>query len=235
MNIEIANRLVELRKKNGLSQEELADKLGLSRQAVSKWERAESSPDTDNLICLAKLYNVSLDDLLQTSQDVDEIKEEVREKESEKENSIKELKERLEEKGYAALSEEEKERYKKISTFDHIFTSVMYVVAVIIYFTISFIYEGQWQRLWVIFLVPVFLSSIISCIKKRRVTPFAFPVFVAFIYLGIGVYFSLWHPTWIMFISIPIFYTLGGTIDSAIAKKRNEKVDPDDIDDDDEE
>ena len=64
MNIETANRLYELRKKNGLSQEELADKLGISRQAVSKWERAEASPDTDNLILLAKLYNVSLDELL---------------------------------------------------------------------------------------------------------------------------------------------------------------------------
>ena len=51
MNIEIANRLVQMRKKMGLSQEQLADKLGLSRQAVSKWERAEASPDTDNLIC----------------------------------------------------------------------------------------------------------------------------------------------------------------------------------------
>ena len=73
MNIEIANRLVDLRKKSGLSQEELAAKLGLSRQAVSKWERAEASPDTDNLICLAKLYGVSLDDLLNTNQSVDEI------------------------------------------------------------------------------------------------------------------------------------------------------------------
>ena len=73
MNIEIANRLVELRKKSGLSQEELAAKLGLSRQAVSKWERAEASPDTDNLICLAKLYGVSLDDLLNTDDSVEEI------------------------------------------------------------------------------------------------------------------------------------------------------------------
>jgi transcriptional regulator with XRE-family HTH domain len=73
MNIEIANRLVDLRKKSGLSQEELAAKLGLSRQAVSKWERAEASPDTDNLICLAKLYGVSLDDLLDTDQSIDEI------------------------------------------------------------------------------------------------------------------------------------------------------------------
>jgi len=82
MNIEIANRLVELRKKSGFSQEQLADKLGLSRQAVSKWERAEASPDTDNLICLAKLYGVSLDDLLNTDQPVEEIVQEIKEQEA---------------------------------------------------------------------------------------------------------------------------------------------------------
>lgn len=65
MNIEIANRLYQYRKNNNLSQEELAAKIGVSRQAVSKWERAEASPDTDNLILLAKLYGVTLDVLLQ--------------------------------------------------------------------------------------------------------------------------------------------------------------------------
>ena len=85
MNIEIANRLVNLRKKNGLSQEQLAAKLGLSRQAVSKWERAEASPDTDNLICLAKLYGVSLDDLLNTDEPVEDIAREQEEKRAEEE------------------------------------------------------------------------------------------------------------------------------------------------------
>ena len=64
MNLEIANRLVALRRERGLSQEDLAARLGVSRQAISKWERAESSPDTDNLIALARLYGVSLDALL---------------------------------------------------------------------------------------------------------------------------------------------------------------------------
>ncbi len=64
MNVEIANKLVNLRKRSGLSQESLAEKIGVSRQAVSKWERAESSPDTDNLIALSKLYNISLDEML---------------------------------------------------------------------------------------------------------------------------------------------------------------------------
>ena len=58
---ELAQRLYEMRKAHNLSQEELADKLNVSRQAVSKWECGDSSPDTDNLIALSKLYDVSLD------------------------------------------------------------------------------------------------------------------------------------------------------------------------------
>ena len=64
MTLETANRLYELRKKHNLSQEELAERLGVSRQAVSKWERSEASPDTDNLIALAKIYDLSLDELI---------------------------------------------------------------------------------------------------------------------------------------------------------------------------
>ncbi len=64
MDLTMAQRLVDRRKAAGLSQEALADKLGVSRQPVSKWERSESSPDTDNLIALAALYGVSLDELL---------------------------------------------------------------------------------------------------------------------------------------------------------------------------
>jgi len=64
MNYKIANRLVELRKRNGYSQEELADKLGVSRQAISNWERAEALPDTENLIALAGLYEITLDEVI---------------------------------------------------------------------------------------------------------------------------------------------------------------------------
>lgn len=64
MDLAMAQRLVDRRKAAGLSQEALAAQLGVSRQAVSKWERSESSPDTDNLIAFAALYGVSLDELL---------------------------------------------------------------------------------------------------------------------------------------------------------------------------
>ena len=68
MNIETANRLYEYRKSNNLSQEELAERIGVSRQAVSKWENGTSEPSTANLIALSKLYGISLDELVKGSE-----------------------------------------------------------------------------------------------------------------------------------------------------------------------
>lgn len=81
MHIKMADNLVRLRTKHGFSQEELAGKIGVSRQAVSKWERAESSPDTDNLIALAKIYNLKVDDLIYT-EDANETQENMSSRES---------------------------------------------------------------------------------------------------------------------------------------------------------
>lgn len=60
----LADKIIEERKKNGWSQEELAEKLGVSRQAVSKWESAGSIPDLQKVILLATLFGVSTDYLL---------------------------------------------------------------------------------------------------------------------------------------------------------------------------
>ena len=57
----IGNRISELRKKYSYSQEYVASKLGVSRQAVSKWETDQTAPDTYNLIALAELFNVSVE------------------------------------------------------------------------------------------------------------------------------------------------------------------------------
>ena len=60
----LADKIMEERKKNGWSQEELADKLSVSRQAVSKWESSQSVPDLQRVIQLAEIFNVSTDYLL---------------------------------------------------------------------------------------------------------------------------------------------------------------------------
>lgn len=57
------DNLVELRKLNQLTQEELAEKVGVTRQAVAKWESGESEPSLDKCKLLAEAFNVSIDDL----------------------------------------------------------------------------------------------------------------------------------------------------------------------------
>ena len=58
------SRIQALRKQQGLSQEELADRLGLSRQAIGKWESGSSMPSIDNLIELSSILQTSVDYLL---------------------------------------------------------------------------------------------------------------------------------------------------------------------------
>ena len=69
--MEIGNKIMELRKKNGLSQEELAEKIGVARQTISKWELGETSPDLNQAKELSKVFNVSLDEL--TNNDIKDI------------------------------------------------------------------------------------------------------------------------------------------------------------------
>lgn len=63
-------KLYQLRKKHGFSQEALAEKLNTTRQAVSKWENNNGYPETEKIILLAKLFQVSLDDLLIEEKDI---------------------------------------------------------------------------------------------------------------------------------------------------------------------
>lgn len=69
--MEIGKKIMELRKKNGLSQEDLAEKVGVARQTISKWELSETSPDLKQAKELSRIFNVSLDELV--SNDINNI------------------------------------------------------------------------------------------------------------------------------------------------------------------
>ena len=62
--MEFNNKLYELRKQKGFSQEELANRLNVSRQTISKWEVGESTPDMEKLAAISDLFEVSLDELV---------------------------------------------------------------------------------------------------------------------------------------------------------------------------
>ena len=144
MDMETAGRLAALRRERGLSQEALAERLGVSRQAVSKWERAEASPDTDNLILLSRLYGVSLDSLLATEDEV------VSAQNSEAENAPN-----------AEMSTQTDDGKQK----GHV--------------------SPKTARFW---------------------KAFPYPVLVTVVYLLLGFLGNWWHPGWLVFLTIPLYY-----------------------------
>ncbi|MCL2383213.1 MAG: helix-turn-helix domain-containing protein [Oscillospiraceae bacterium] len=62
--MEFSERLIHLRKENGLSQEALGDKLNVARQTISKWELGETTPEMDKLIKISEIFDISLDALI---------------------------------------------------------------------------------------------------------------------------------------------------------------------------
>lgn len=193
MNIKLADRLVELRKENKLSQEALAEKLGLSRQAISKWERAEASPDTDNLIALAELYNVSLDTLL-GNENANAQKEEKDEKQpvTEREN-----------KGRAQLKK----------------TPIALLAAVAVYVVGGIIIGGKWWAvMWILFpLVVAWMAySISMMLENKRLISIGFAtaavaLCAVAVFILFGMLFKLWKIAWIVFLAIPAYLYIAVT------------------------
>lgn len=66
--MDLSEKLLNLRKANDLTQEQLAEKTGVSRQSVSKWESGQSVPELDKIVALSELFNVSTDYLLKPSE-----------------------------------------------------------------------------------------------------------------------------------------------------------------------
>lgn len=220
MTIESANHLAELRRAHGLSQEDLAERLGVSRQAISKWERAESSPDTDNLIALAQLYGVSLDELLglqlppaaraaeaeYTATDAascdDPQPEEAAPPEAPAgddplpEGSYYEHMARqaaMEAERTAAA--EARERHHRRMRFPYpIFVTIAYLV-------LGFCFS-LWHPGWIIFLtIPLYYLPESERVPVRLL---GHPVMVTIIYLLLGTMCNLWHPGWLIFLLIPL-------------------------------
>ena len=84
----LGNNLFQARKKAGLSQEAVAEKLGVSRQTISKWETDETIPDIYQSKKLAKLYHLTLDELIDFDIDIKEIEEIIKNTNEEKEDKI---------------------------------------------------------------------------------------------------------------------------------------------------
>ena len=185
MNIEIANRLVELRRAHGYSQEELAAKLGVSRQAVSKWERSEASPDTDNLIALARLYDISLDGLLLHTPAGGAAAQAAPEPEPETETAPGRDTEAEEvfaaASAWDAAEQAERKARKKV-------------------------WKKRKERL--LWLLTLVLMAALPYLTYRLGLSEVYAVIITIAYLLTGFLLDNWHPGWMLFLTIPLYYSL---------------------------
>lgn len=251
MNLEIATRLVELRKKHGLSQEELAEKLGVSRQAVSKWERVEAAPDTDNLIALAKLYGVSLDELLNYTPEnkVENNAEKTDESNSDSDDNVfsddkkqqvhigksgihlKDGEDELHlswDKGIHIVSEDgrkldiEKHKEKPGHEPQNPVVAIIDGTAFILT-AIAYIVAGVLTGLWHPLWVMFFFSGIFSVFAEPKRLNAILPFLVTGAYLIVGFVAGAWHPGWVLFLLIPAYYSI---YDAVKKSKKSKKEQP---------
>lgn len=86
--MDLGNNLFQARKRAGLSQEQVAEKLGVSRQTISKWETDESVPDIYQSKKLAKIYSLTLDELIEFDLNQKDIEEVIKNTDEKKESKI---------------------------------------------------------------------------------------------------------------------------------------------------
>lgn len=252
MDLFTGKKIADLRKFNSLSQEALAEKLGVSRQAVSKWERGEASPDMDNLRALAGIFGIGLDDLLgdkkaseilfaptekQPQPAVAEPPENLvitrdatdpqpegttpgapvfaekkagespapeTEKNGKKEvlkSTAKKIKKhRDRQKELPRYRPELADKLKKIPVF--LLVPAFYVVCGILL--------HLWHPGWLsILFIPIYYMFIWACGGKNRKSflyRLPIPFLVIVLYVLTGLLFNTWHPGWLVFLCVPLYY-----------------------------
>ena len=136
--MKLSEKIVTLRKQKGWSQEELADKLNVSRQAVGKWETETALPEVDKILQMATLFDVSTDSLL---------KDDVQLPQTQQPDT------------FCAADKKTKFKSKKIQKIGKLFNSILWLIAVAVYLIWSFV-SGQWGTTWLVFIGAAILTAV---------------------------------------------------------------------------
>ena len=205
--MDIGNKLYELRKSKNLSQEELADKLNVTRQTISKWETNQSTPDFDKIIPLCDIYGISADELLKG------IKTEASE---ENNDSNSELKKKRKAFGISA------------GVFTYIIAVAFIMMAIPSFHMDPVISAAIFLLICGIATVIIVLSCVLNktpkekkelTLKEKKVKQICdvISIIVLIIYLGISFLTMAWHITWIIWIIyaliekiIELIFNVGG-------------------------
>lgn len=242
MNVEIAQRLAEMRRDKGYSQEELAENLGLSRQAVSKWERAESSPDTGNLIALAKLYGITLDELLRIDEDIaDDVRFEAQDKTESSEAQVCAAAEAASVAAQAAVKAAAAANVAQAQTAAQVKVAesaasraAQFEAAQAASSEVNQFSAPSYGQQAPVSGAPTYTQSHPGVSvpppptgypqqpynqpepakKGGPWTTFPYPVLCVVLFLLSGFFFANWHPAWVIFLTIPLYYWIAHIIEN---------------------
>jgi len=181
--MKIEEKILILRKQHNLSQEQLAERVGVSRQSISKWELGEATPDLNNIVRLSEVLNVSTDYLLRGASP----------EESKASQQTTEIRASIE---VAAEDIGVRKRRKDRFSVD------IWLLALVAFFLLG--YFGHWHPGWLVFLVAIPLSSI----KRGKFISIDIWVLATIAFFVLG-YFGYWNPGWLVFllaaaINIPV-------------------------------
>ena len=156
----LPEKILELRKSKGLSQEQLAEQLGVSRQSVSKWETGESVPEVERLTELSRVFEVSTDYLLKSSE-IDELSIRTQKLEKQQQTLEQQVKDR------------DRQRYRILST------ALIFLMAIAVIFIFqSPLFSILRGEIWAGSLLPIFIlifivatiAAIIVNARHERIT-----------------------------------------------------------------
>ena len=144
---EFGNNLYTLRKNKGMTQQDIADKLGVTNKAVSKWETGEAFPETAQLVPLADMFGVTVDDLLRG-----------------RATTMREPEQQI---TVPAESEDTtKKTRKRVSRLAGKISSIIMLSATAVYLLLGFVWE-LWHPGWIIFPVGAIAAGIVSLILEK--------------------------------------------------------------------
>ena len=203
-----AENLQYLRKRDKVTQEGLAETLGVSRQSVSKWETGEAYPETEKIIALCDFFRVSMDDLMRG--DVASPQEPPAEAEGAAETVPEHV---LPAEELPAERAAKDGRITRTRAIGAAVSGGIFLCAAVAFFCLGGL-MGAWHPAWLVFLVAfalcIFVDSVSRNDEEDAALPLAARIFKGLagmvmllsvaVYLFIGFMYGIWHPSWVCFI-----------------------------------
>lgn len=225
-----AENLQFLRKRDKVTQEGLAEALGVSRQSVSKWETGEAYPETEKIIALCEIFRVTMDELMRG--DVSSPQEPLAASEGAAELVSE----------YATPAEElpadgaaKDRRISKTRAIGAAVSGGIFLCAAVAFFCLGGL-MGAWHPGWLVFLLAFSLCAFVDTVSRNDEDDAALPLSARIfkglagmvmllsvdVYLFIGLVYGIWHPSWICFIVAFVLTVMFDRIGEALAGKQEE-------------